>query len=133
MKNALVIICFSLFAIQTSFAQKNNQENTYEVFITKPEGEKAIAIEDWASYIQMDSSLRSFESKNKNADDSGTSLTHYSYNNSKFTLEFNNGFIRAKNPSKEVLLKMYQVSKRLNAEVKDSNGKVFTDDDFYKN
>ncbi|AUC14319.1 hypothetical protein BTO06_03800 [Tenacibaculum sp. SZ-18] len=133
MRNAVVLICFSLFAIQTIFTQNTNQQKTYEVFITKPEGENAIAKKDWFNYIQMDSSLKSIESKNKNSDNSNISLIRYSYNDSKFIFEFNNGFIRAKNPTKEILLKMYQVSKRLNAVVIDSNGKVFTDDDFYKN
>lgn len=136
MKHLLILFVLSIFNINEINAQENSQDNsTQDFFITvsRPQDKTAISLKEWQNYMKMDATLMSTNTTSKISNSENNTLTYVTYKGDKKAIEFKEGIISSKNPTKGIIFKMFLISKRLNAEVKDSNGKIYTNDDFYKN
>ena len=133
MKHLFIVFATITLSLNTLFAQES-KTNNFSVSISRVENEHPISLKEWLEYTKMDASLRTINQSNKKeGSENNNELIHFNDGKQEIPFEFNNGIISANSPSKETIFKMYLISKRLHAEVKDSNGKIYSDKDFYKN
>ncbi|CAL2061189.1 hypothetical protein [Tenacibaculum sp. 190524A05c] len=135
MRHLFLLFILSAININTSFAQENDKKiaQDFAVIISRIEGQEPISLKEWLNYTKLDYKLKASSEANKSSDVADNELTFFSETNGKKVMfQFNKGTISTQNPSKETLFKMFLISKRLSATLKSNTGKVFSDDDFYK-
>ncbi|MFY7672381.1 hypothetical protein ACOSP6_14975 [Tenacibaculum sp. MEBiC06402] len=138
MRHLLILTVLNIFFTNSVIAQDNNSDNVqdFSVSISRAKNQTPISLKEWFEYIEMDASvnfkMKASNTLSKNSTDNSLIFLNYK-DEKKVQLKFSNGVISVKKPSKDILFKMFLISKRLNADIKDSNGKIYTNDDFYKN
>ncbi len=133
MRHLFLLFVLTTLNFNIGFAQESNQNNKQDFFvsISRTEGQDIISLKEWLDYTKLDYKLKASTNKNSNLENN--SLTFFMHEDGKkVPFQFNNGTISTQNPSKEVIFKMFLISKRLNAVVKNSSGKVYSNNDFYK-
>ena len=133
MKHLFIVFATITLSLNTLFPQESNTNN-FSVSISRVENEKPISLKEWLDYTKMDATLKTINHSNKKeGSKNNNELIHFNDGKQEIPFESNNGIISTNSPSRETIFKMYLISKRLHAEVKDSNGKIYSDKDFYKN